>query len=146
MRLSKPTRIIAPPKKELFNGRWHIMLETDAGTMPLRHAAAAADISRTSLDYRLGTSSDAWQDPDVFSPERLHDGKWKKDSKKSNNDDAALIRLGRKDPEKLNVGTWERTVQRPELTERQIKQKRLAQKRRDQEYRDALKHHRAVCG
>jgi len=146
-----PTRVTAAPLRELdTNGKWNIMIPTDEGIISLREAVELTGIPRETLRKRL---RDNWRDKNVLNPNHRQ---------KKEHIDARVASIAQTTAlagsylpsrnSKRNIedfpsyGTWE--LARPSDDEVSERRKRfLAQREiRDQEYRDALKHHRAVCG
>ena len=153
-----PTRILYAPWREKVggSGRITLMVPTDQGIFPLNILCSICHIPRNTLYNRLTVGEGGWQREGVLFNQR-----YKRPSEEprvidpadvmclqDNEDDGGFGSVkGRRDPMTVRTGTWE-TVPR-EMTdlewELRDRQKRLAQKRRDDEYRDCLRHHRAMC-
>lgn len=139
-----PTKIISEPYIELdsSDGTYNIILPTDAGVFQLREICEITGKSKRTLSNQI--VGDGWRNDSVLNPLCL--GKKYSHAKKNNiTGEYRPKRRVKRDPETIVVGTWERSVKRPDLTEKQIKEKRREQKRRDEEYKAYLRHHRSVC-
>ena len=140
-----PTKITGPMFKERYGKiQAKLYVPTDVGVMAFSHLRKILGISTETLRQRLMKN---WQDPRNLDVEPLNGKQWfdPKETEYDPADDEYLIKQGRRDPLTVRLGAWERRTQRFSLTAEQAKEKRLAQKRRDEEYQDYLRHHRAIC-
>lgn len=138
----KPTRILAPPWYDTcpIAGKKAVFILTDAGSMTLAVASELTGVDKDSLWYRVvRCGKDAWKDEDIFDPERVK-------KKRTLDNTRRTEPMGNGKPGKpftVKTGSWERRAYVADKYRREVTLKSLPQ--RDQEYRDYLKHHRAMC-
>lgn len=143
--MNKPSWIIAPPwiERSVGNGKVVIMLHTDQGVITIRVASKAARIPHSTLYNRVVCTPDAWKEEDIFSPKR----KRRKREGKYQALPPATKKLSDRPGKPFTapkLGSWERRAYPADKYRMEMMVKNLPA--RDAEYRDCLKHHRAMCG
>jgi hypothetical protein len=138
----KPTRILSEPTRVLIDGYSYLMLNTDVGEMLVKQAAEAVGLRYFVIIDRLASRPGAWADEDIFAPRRKMGRRLGIDWEA---EDIELIAAGRRDHRTIQQSGSCENLTTDEEQKAADRQRRLAQKRRDDEYRDHLKHHRAMC-
>jgi hypothetical protein len=144
--MNKPTKIIAKPRidKSAANGKPVIMLLTDQGWMTIKALSRLVGIPHSTLSHRITASSESWAEPDIFDKFR----KRRQREQVCDKPQPACQLIPKDKPGKPftapKMGSWERRYYIAAKYQREQPIKAL--QALDAEYRDCLKHHRAVCG